>query len=279
MGRGSQWGRRPSSGTPAPTGRCGWSSSATLHHGGGAVWFGGLIGLAVVLPSLAGREREGALVVTRFSTVAAGLLGVLAAPGCSSAGGSSARGALFGTTYGRLLLVKIGIALLVGAVAAFNRYRVLPRVSDGPHESRRRATYAVRRVVAFEAVLLVGLLGVTGFLVEQPPRAESATAPAAPATSVAKAVVDDVQVLAALDEAPGRQRQLTIQVQDLSGEPVDVDARPEVSLRSGDLDLGAVPVTPTGAGTFVADVTFPKAGSGRSRSACASTSSRTRSRR
>ena len=30
-----------------------------LHLSAGAVWLGGLVGLVVVLPSLAGREREG----------------------------------------------------------------------------------------------------------------------------------------------------------------------------------------------------------------------------
>ena len=199
--------------------------------------------------------------LSRFSTAAAGLLGVLAAAGVLL--GWRILGSWSGlvdTTYGRLLLVKVGIALIVGAVAAFNRYRVLPGVTDGPHEARRRATYVVRRVVVLEAALLVGLLGVTGFLVEQPPRAEPAAVPVAPATNVAKVIVDDLQVLAVLDAAPGRQRQLTIQIQDLSGEPVDVAARPEVSLRSTDLDLGTVPVTPTGAGTFLATVTFPKPG-------------------
>ena len=42
-----------------------------LHLSAGAVWLGGLVGLAVVLPSLAGREREGALVLSRFSTATA----------------------------------------------------------------------------------------------------------------------------------------------------------------------------------------------------------------
>jgi copper transport protein len=146
-----------------------------LHLSAGAVWLGGLAGLVVVLPSLAGREREGALLLRRFSTVAAALLAVLAAAGVLL--GWRILGSWSGlvdTPYGRLLLVKVGIALVVGAIAAFNRYRVLPRVGDGPDEARRRATYAVRRVVLLEAVLLVGLLGVTGFLVEQPPRAEPA---------------------------------------------------------------------------------------------------------
>ncbi len=232
-----------------------------LHLSAGAVWLGGLVGLAVVLPSLAGRERDGALVLSRFSTAAAGLLGVLAAAGVLL--GWRILGSWSGlvdTTYGRLLLVKVGIAMVVGAIAAFNRYRVLPRVSDGPHEARRRATYVVRRVVVLEAALLVGLLAVTGFLVEQPPRAEPAAVPAAPASDVARAVVGDLQVLAVLDAAPGRQRQLLVQVQDLSGEPVDLRERPEVSLRTAGVDLGTVPVTPTGTGTFVATVTFPKLG-------------------
>lgn len=231
-----------------------------LHLSAGAVWLGGLVGLAVVLPSLAGRERDSALVLSRFSTVAAGLLAVLAGAGALM--GWRILGSWSGlvdTTYGRLLLVKVAIALLVGGVAAWNRYRLLPRVSAGPHEARRRATYAVRRVVLLEGALLVGLLGVTGFLVEQPPRAEPTAAPAASST-VARAVADDLQVLATLDATAGRQRQLLVQVQDLSGEPVDLHARPEVSLRSSDVDLGTVPIVPTGAGTYAADVTFPSAG-------------------
>ena len=131
-----------------------------LHLSAGAVWLGGLVGLAVVLPSLAGRERDSALVLSRFSTVAAGLLAVLAGAGALL--GWRILGSWSGlvdTTYGRLLLVKIAIALVVAAVAAWNRFRLLPRVSDGPHEARRRATYAVRRVVLLEGALLVGLLG------------------------------------------------------------------------------------------------------------------------
>lgn len=232
-----------------------------LHLSAGAVWLGGLVGLAVVLPSVAGRERDGALVLSRFSTVAAALLAVLAVAGVLL--GWRILGSWSGlvdTTYGRLLLVKVGIALVVAGVAAWNRYRLLPQVSDGPHEARRRATYGVRRVVLLEAALLVGLLGVTGFLVEQPPRAESGVAGPAPATDVARAVAGDLQVLAVLDATGVRQRQLLVQVQDLGGEPVDLHDRPVVSLRSAEADLGAVPVAPTGAGTFVADVTFPTAG-------------------
>ncbi len=232
-----------------------------LHLSAGAVWLGGLVGLALVLPSLAGREREGALVLSRFSTVAAGLLLVVA--GAGTLLGWRILGSwsgLFDTGYGRLLLVKVGIALVVAAAAAWNRFRLLPQVTGGPHEARRRATYAVRRVVVLEAGLLVGLLGVTGFLVEQPPGGEPVAAAPTAASDVAQAVAGNLKVLAVLDATPGRQRQLMVQVQDPSGEPVDLHARPEVSLRSADVDLGVVSVVPTGTGTYVANVNFPAAG-------------------
>ncbi|KAA1418691.1 copper resistance protein CopC [Nocardioides humilatus] len=232
-----------------------------LHLSAGAVWLGGLVGLAVALPSLAGREGDGALLLSRFSTVAAGLLAVLAAAGTLLGwrilGSWSA---LVDTTYGRLLLVKVGLALVVLGIAAWNRYGLLPRVSDGAHEARRRTTHLVGKVVLVEAALLVAILGVTGFLVEQPPRAEATTVPATTGAKVARVTVDDLQVLAVLDDIDGRRRGLTIQVQDLAGEPVDLHARPVVSVRNTDVDLGSVPVAPTGTGTFRAVVTFPAPG-------------------
>lgn len=232
-----------------------------LHLSAGAVWLGGLVGLAIALPSLSGRARDGALLLSRFSTVAAGLLLVLAGAGVLL--GWRILGAwdpLLGTTYGRLLLVKVGIAVVVVGVAAWNRLRLLPRVSDGTHDGRRRATLAVRRVVLVEAVLIVALLGLTGFLVEQPPREEAAAAaPSASGTGVAVATAGDHRVLA-LVTGDGARRTLQLQVQDEGGEPVDLAGPPEVSLRSDDVDLGRVPVRPVAAGTYAADVTLPTAG-------------------
>ncbi len=233
-----------------------------LHLTAGAVWLGGLVGLALTLPTLAGRSRDAALLVTRFSAVAAGLLALLAVTGTLLAWRIlGSWGGLVEVTYGRLLLVKIGIALVVVAVAAWNRYRLVPQVTDdGGHDGRRRAAYVVRRAVALEAVLLVGLLGVTGFLTEKPPGGEPPAPAAAAGTGVVTAAADDLRVLAVLDGRAGRQRLLTVQVQDDAGEPIDLLDAPEVSLRSGDVHLGRVAVEPTAAGTYVAAVTFPTLG-------------------
>lgn len=233
-----------------------------LHLSAGAVWLGGLVGLVLSLASLGGRAGEAARLVTRFSTVAAGLLAALAVTGVLMAwrilGSWSG---LVDTTYGRLLLVKLGIAVVVVAVAAWNRLRLVPAVAEGgTHERGKRASSLVRRAVAVEAVLLVALLGVTGFLTGRPPSGEPSVPPTPADTGVVTGAADDLRVLAVLDSGAGRQRRLSIQVQDETGEPLDLPAPPEVSLRSAEVDLGPVRVVPVASGTYEAAVTFPAPG-------------------
>jgi copper transport protein len=103
------------------------------------------------------------------------------------------------------------------------------------------------------------VLGVTGFLVNQPPRAQPDAAPPA-AGRVESVVVGDLRVLATISPAERGPTTVTVQVQDQAGDPVDVYAAPEVSLASDDVDLGVVPVAPVGAGTYAADVVIPSDG-------------------
>ncbi len=232
-----------------------------LHLVAGAVWLGGLIGLALTLPAIRGRRKDTATVVSRFSTVAAGVLALLVASGTLT--GWRILGswdALFGTTYGRLLIVKVGIALLVVAIAAWNRYRLLPRVSSSVgHDQGVAAAGLVRRTVVAEACLLLAVLGVTGFLVNQPPREQPEAAAPGPGR-VESVVVGDLRVLATLTPAERGPNTLTVQIQDQAGDPVDAYAAPEVSLASDEVDLGVVPLTPVGAGTYAAEAVIPSAG-------------------
>ncbi len=234
-----------------------------LHLSAGAVWFGGLAGLLIALPRLAGRPKDAAVLLGRFSTLAAGLLAAVAASGILLGWriiGSWDR--LFGETYGRLLLVKVALVLVVVAIAAFNRVRLVPAVTgDGGHDARQRATGLVRRTVFAELAVLVAVLGVTGFLTDKPPAGAPPAAARTADTGVVTAVVsDDLKVLAVLDPGPGLQRRLIVQVQNLAGDPLDLNAVPGVAIRSGSVDLGEVAVQPSGAGTYVADVVFPHDG-------------------
>ena len=78
-----------------------------LHLVAGSIWFGGLLGLAVVLPGLLARGVVAAEVLARFSGIAAGVLTALVVTGSVLAwrivGSWSA---LVETTYGQLLLLK-----------------------------------------------------------------------------------------------------------------------------------------------------------------------------
>ena len=156
-----------------------------MHVTAGAVWLGGLVGLVLSLRALAGREVLAAQTLARFSTIAAFALVVVAAAGSFLAWRILGSWAGFvETTYGWLLLTKIGIALVVAAIGGWNRWRTLPAVQAAAgFGDRERAAAAVTRTVRVEAVLLVVLLGVTGFLVNQSPRPVPVT-PASGTTGV-----------------------------------------------------------------------------------------------
>lgn len=237
-----------------------------LHLTAGAAWLGGLAGLALTLPSVAGRPRDGALLLTRFSTVAAGLLAVLALTGVLLGWrivGSWER--LLGETWGRLLLVKVALVLVVVALATWNRLRLVPRVTDGVgHDQQRRGSALVRRTVVAEAAVLVAVLAVTGLLAQKPPAGEAPAATRTADTGVVTGVAtDDIRVLAVLEKGPGLQRRIVVQLQDVAGEPLDLYDAPAVSLRTDGpdgIDLGEVAVVPTAVGTYTAEVVFPRPG-------------------
>jgi copper transport protein len=232
-----------------------------LHVAAGAIWLGGLVGLVLSMRALSGREVLAAQTLARFSTIAGGALLVVAGAGAFLTWRILGSWAGFvETTYGLLLLTKIAIALLVAAMGGWNRWRTLPAVKAAAgFGDRERAAAAVTRTVRVEAVLLVVLLGVTGVLVNQSPRPAPVTAESG-TTGVGVATAGDLRVLAVLDPQRTGTNTLLVQVQDARGEPYDAPANPVAELRTEGLDLGAVALTPVGAGTYQGAVVIPRAG-------------------
>lgn len=236
-----------------------------LHVAAGAVWLGGLLGLVLCLVALAGRERVAAELLSRFSAAAAVLLGLVTACGALLAWrlvGSWDN--LFGTTYGRLLMVKIGVAAIVGLVAAWNRFVLLPRARNAVGDTdRRQVSGLLRTTVGVEASLLIGLLVVTGFLVHRPPRGEAETAVAQP-TGVVAETAGELKVLAVLNPRKVGSNTLTVQLQDEQGEPWEPPTPPEVRIRSGSgagsVDLGTLPLVAVDSGTYTAEAVLPTGG-------------------
>jgi copper transport protein len=235
--------------------------SDVVHVLAAATWFGGLVGLTISLPTLSKRERLAATALARFSVVAGGLLAAVAVAGLLL--GWRILGSWSGlveTTYGLILLSKTFLVGLVVLVAGWNRYRLLPRVhSAAGYQGRVEAAGRLRTAVRAEAGGLVVVLMLTGFLVNQVPRAESAGV-AADRASTMSAAADDVRVVAHLH--PGRvgSNTLVVQVQNLAGEPLEPVAAPVVELASGELDLGSRPMQNIDSGTYETDVVIPSAG-------------------
>jgi putative copper export protein len=65
--------------------------------------------------------------------------------------------------YGRALVDKICAAMLVLMIGAYNRYWVMPAVSE------TSAQESLLRNVGIESILLVGVLGLAALLANTPP--------------------------------------------------------------------------------------------------------------
>ncbi|HET7517527.1 MAG TPA: CopD family protein [Actinomycetes bacterium] len=158
-----------------------------VHFSAAAAWFGGLVLLGTcVLP-----RAEGGLLgaVARFSSVAFTAMVVIVVTGMVQGwrqGGSLQ--ALGDTAYGRLLVVKVAVFLLLIVVAGRSRVlvrrkltaRVLIGAPDrrGPGAARpgltddARSLWLLRRLVLAEVVIAVVVLAVTALLgIALPPRA------------------------------------------------------------------------------------------------------------
>jgi copper transport protein len=172
-----------------------------VHLLAGALWLGGLCLVVLVAVDearageTAGEQRESSTGVfaARFSSVA--LLAVAAVAvsggvqGWRQSGGSLSD--LLGTTYGRVLGIKVAVVLVIVLIARQTRAhaRSASRSSataDGP-------TRRVVRLVGIELVAFVAVIGLTSALVDAtPPRAGASSGPIEVQKTIGTHVVDVV---------------------------------------------------------------------------------------
>jgi copper resistance protein D len=141
-----------------------------LHLIAAAAWVGALVPLAIVLGAAKGAGDASAVAIARTATLRFSTLGIVSVGTVLATGivntfeltGSWA--ALFGTVYGRLLLVKIALFLAMLAIAAVNRMRLTPQLvaggaAAGPALRQLRANALTEAVVGALILLIVGMLG------------------------------------------------------------------------------------------------------------------------
>jgi copper transport protein len=156
-----------------------------IHLASMSVWLGGLVMLVAFLLPRA-NERELSAILPIWSRWAATAIGALILAGVVQAliEVASFKG-LVDSTYGILVLVKVALAALVLAVAAYSRKLVRSKTAEtGPR--------TLRRPVFVELAITAVVLGVTATLVQiSPPRTAQAAEQAATATTTVSQTLKD----------------------------------------------------------------------------------------
>jgi copper transport protein len=249
--------------TPALAGHAGASGGIALvsdlvHVGAGAAWTGGLALLLLALV-WAGAERWplAASAVPRFSSVALVSVAALLAAGVVN-GYLQVRtwSGLWETDYGLLLLAKVALVLPVLALGAYNNRRAVPRLRSQLASVVERRRFL--RFVRAELALLVAIVGVTAFLVAEPP-ARAEVAPEGPASVLAELGPLELNLVA--DPGDTGRNQIHLYLIDERGTPTSVDEA-TVSARLPSRNVGPLRLRAfrAGPGHFIANGSLALAG-------------------
>jgi copper transport protein len=128
------------------------------HFVGAGVWIGGLAALLLGVRGVPSEDKTRA--VRRFSVVAAFALALVAGTGILRAVEEiDTWHGLFSSGYGRLVLVKGGLLLVLAVLGAINRYRNVPAVSQNLGSLRRvsRAEISIAAVTLVAAAVLASI--------------------------------------------------------------------------------------------------------------------------
>jgi copper transport protein len=145
-----------------------------VHLLAGAAWLGGLLALVRITRARAaeGDEYGAATAVAEFSGWAGLILTAVIVAGTAMAwievGGWHA---LTTTTYGKVLLIKVGVVALVVVGAAWNRFKLVPLAheAEADDDPSVRSWHTVVSIVRLEAIGLVVVLALTAGLVNITP--------------------------------------------------------------------------------------------------------------
>jgi copper transport protein len=215
-----------------------------VHATAAALWLGGLVGLLMVLKMRsASSVRSTALIIGRFSRMAFWTVLALAIAGLTLTltGSNASLHSLVTTTWGQLVLAKIGLTLIVVIIAAWNRRTLVPSltapVEDDPALPVRWAT--LLRTVRAEALLLVVIVGLTAVLVNTPPARYAATAKSRRVDIVQHVATG--QVALAVDPAIIGSNRVEVRYTDGTGQTINVAN--SMSIEFSQPSAGVAPIT------------------------------------
>ncbi len=233
--------------------------SDAVHVEAAALWAGGLTFLLLLLLWTRGRRWEvAAEAVPAFSSVA--VVAVAAVLTAGVVNGYLEVGSWHGlweTTYGRVLLLKVGLVLPVLALGAFNNRVSVPRLRNGAASVVERRRFLQSAVV--ELALLTAVVGVTAVLVAEPP-ARGRQSAAGPVSVDTRVGPFDLNLV--VDPAIAGRNEIHLYLLDREGQPATVaEARILASLPSASIGPLHLKSTSAGPGHYiVTGASFPIAG-------------------
>jgi copper transport protein len=207
-----------------------------VHVQAAAIWIGGLAFLFLALVWTRDERWElAANAVPRFSTIALVSVGALVCAGIVNAYLQIRTwSGLVDTTYGRLVLTKAALILLILALAAYNNRRSVPRLKARIASTTEQRRFL--RTVLAELGIVIAVLAVTAVLVAEPP-ARAVVTPSGPVSETT--ALGDLELRITVDPAIAGSNDVNLYIVSGSGQPVDLaDVRLAASLP----DAGIGPV-------------------------------------
>jgi copper transport protein len=230
-----------------------------VHVAAVGLWFGGLALLVLCLPAATAtldperRTRLLAGCLVRFSPLALGSVIALAAMGITmSLVYVDPLSGLFDTAFGRAVLIKAGLLVVLIGFGAVNRQGLLPALREterrGQPPGRPGALF--RRTLRSEVALIVVVLGVAAALVSYPPPNAASEGPVSGTATLGPATLDYT-----VEPAQVGRNQLHLYLFDSEDGSQFTEARGfEAQLELEDKDIGPLEVdlSRAGPGHYVA---------------------------
>ncbi|MFI7550277.1 copper resistance CopC/CopD family protein [Micromonospora sediminimaris] len=228
----------------------------TVHLGGMAVWLGGLVMLAVFLLPRADERELGAILPIWSRWAALAVSALLLAGTVQALIEVATPAALVNTTYGRLVLAKIGLFVLVIAVAAYSRHLVRTRVAASQPAPVRRAIWAELTITAI-------VLGVSATLVQTTPARSVSTDVSAADSGYFSTTATSSLYSMQIEVSPARRGNNSVHLHayTLDNQPLPVvEWQVTVALPAAGIEPIQVPLLPLTDNHATGEISLPAAG-------------------
>ncbi len=215
-----------------------------IHATAAALWLGGLVGLVMVLSVRTPETvRTTAGIIGRFSRMAFWSVIALTLAGLTLTitGSGASLNSILTTTWGQLVLAKIGLTLIVVLIAAWNRRTLVPSLTSPTENTDELAVRwaTLLRTIRAEAVLLVAVVALTAIVVNVPP-ARTAVVAKADRVDITQRV-DTGNVQLSVDPAIVGPNTVAVRYTDGTGQPINVAN--SMSIEFSQPSAGLEPIT------------------------------------